>query len=132
MKRTNTLRVLGVVILAISISGIFFGTLREKEIVKEGKLISAEILEMPTCCNCKSIYAKLRYGNIFFTQKVWKTWCEEKKVGDSVEFYFYQKYPDTFVPKTFVVSKLDIDMIAGIALTIFGLICILYSFKTPG
>jgi hypothetical protein len=48
-----------------------------KIIAEEGYLIKAEIISMPSCCECKTTYPVFRYKGKEFSEKAWEGFCSQ-------------------------------------------------------
>ena len=121
MKKINI--ILGIIIF-IAPWFLYKAKLRELKVEQQGKIVQMKIIEKPgSCLGTKVKWSmKVEYqGQIYFTQ-IGGQYCEEHNIGDIVPIKYLEGSDIIFLPNHSVWQ----DMYAGIALSLTGLIAIIY------
>lgn len=96
--------------------------LKEIDISNYGDIVKAEIVKMPESCSGKNIHAEFKFSNYKFTKRVWKSFCNNHRMGELVEFYHIDKYPEDFVFKHHKETVLTTELISiFLLILLFGL-----------
>jgi len=93
-------------------------SIKEISISNHGDIIKAEIIKMPERCSEKYIFAEFQFSNHKFTKRVWKSFCKDHEIGELVEFYYMEKYPEDFVFKIHKETALKAELISTILLVL--------------
>lgn len=75
---------------------------------KNGTIVNATITEMPDNCGSRKMYASFELNNEAINKRVWKSFCNDYKLGDSVPMYFHNTFPNNSVFQIIGVRNLKI------------------------
>jgi len=77
---------------------------------ENGTIVNATITEMPDNCGGKYMYANFELNNKVINRRVWKSFCNDYKLGDSVPMYFHNTFPNNTVFKIHKGSEINSEL----------------------
>ena len=98
-------------------------------ISENGTLVNAKITEMPNNCGSKYMYASFELNNKVINRRVWKSFCDYYKLGDSVPMYFHPSFPNNSLLETDRRFIIKIELFACFILLLLGIFMIKYAYK---
>lgn len=98
---------------------------------KNGTLVNAKITEMPNNCGSKYkyMYANFELNNEVINRRVWKSFCNDYKLGDSMPMYFHKTFPNNTVFKIHKGSAVNSELFSCVFLLLLGIFMIKYAYK---
>lgn len=96
---------------------------------ENGNLVNATITEMPSCCDCKYMYASFEINNKACVKRVWRSFCNDYKTGESIPFYYLEYFPNNEVFKIHRGTEVKSQLFSSILLLLFGIFILAYSYK---
>lgn len=107
---------------------LMFGTIpfkvRQIEVCSKGTKVNAVITKLPKFGRNHSFDVKFQYINRVFYDSHSKSFCQKHKIGDSIEFLNYSKYPDIFIIPGNPMEYF-IEIIIALIISLFGLLLII-------
>ena len=100
MSSKMFLRIISIFILLV-VSFSLVDEIKIYAVIKENTKIEAEIIEMPSCCDCRNIIASFKCENQSFESEVGYFFCNKHKVGDKFVFYHNNRLLKNFVYKLY-------------------------------
>lgn len=97
---------------------------------ENGTIVNATITEMPDNCGSRRMYASFELNNNIITKRVWDSFCNDYKLGDSVPMYFLPSFPNNSLLKTERGLSIKIELFACFILLLFGMFMIKYAYKS--
>jgi hypothetical protein len=121
MKKTNI--ILGIIIF-ISPWFLYKEKLRELRVEEQGKIVKMKIVKKPVSCLGTKVkwHMKVEYEGQTFDKQIAGDYCENHNIGDIVEIKYLENSNIILLPFESVWQ----DIYAGIALSLAGLIAIIY------
>jgi hypothetical protein len=104
-------------------------TLIDVYVSENGNLVNANIAEMPSCCDCKYMYASFEINKKEFIKRVWRSFCSDYKSGENIPFYYLENFPNNAIFKIHQGDEVKSQFISSVLLLMFGVFVIVYSFK---
>jgi len=123
MKK-NIVGSIGFCIIIILIFGTIPFKVRQIEVCSKGTKINAVITKLPTYGRNHSFDVKFQYINSVFYNSHSKSFCQKHKIGDSIVFLNYSKYPDIFIIPGNPMEYF-IEIIIAFIFSSFGLLLII-------
>ena len=96
---------------------------------ENGTIVNATIIEMPDNCGRRRMYANFELNNKVINRKVWKSFCNDYKLGDSVPMYFHNTFPNNAVFKIHKDSEINSELFSCVLLLLLGIFMIIYAYK---
>jgi hypothetical protein len=97
---------------------------------ENGTIVNATIIEMPDNCGRRRMYANFELNNKVINRKVWKSFCNDYKLGDSVPMYFHNTFPNNAVFKIHKDSEINSELFSCVLLLLLGIFMIRYAYKS--
>jgi hypothetical protein len=96
---------------------------------KNGTIENATITEMPDNCGFKLMYASFELKNKVISKRVWRSFCSDYKLGDSVPMYFHKTFPNNSVFEIHKDSEINKELLSCAFLLLLGIFMIKYAYK---
>jgi hypothetical protein len=96
---------------------------------ENGTIVNAIITEMPDNCGSRKMYASFELNNEVINRKVWKSFCNDYKLGDSVPIYFHPSFPNNSLLEKERGFSIKIELFACFILLLLGIFIIKYVYK---
>lgn len=97
---------------------------------ENGTIVNATITEMPDNCGSRRMYANFELNNKVINRKVWKSFCNDYKLGDSMPMYFHNTFPNNAVFKIHKGSEINSELFSCVLLLLLGIFMIKYAYKS--
>lgn len=102
---------------------------------ENGTIVNATITEMPDNCGSRRMYASFELNNKVIDKRdrklsVWKSFCNDYKLGDSVPIYFHNTFPNNAVFKIHKGSLVNSELFSCVLLLLLGIFTIKYAYKS--
>ncbi|HEY9197455.1 MAG TPA: hypothetical protein VIM77_14365 [Mucilaginibacter sp.] len=117
----------GIVIVIFSTLGIINCNV-QLQIQNQGHVVAMKIIEIPgVCSGTKAKYfMKVVYGGVIYSKQIGANFCESHHTGDTIKMKYLEGKNEILFPDDDVVGNL----IAAVAICLFGLFIIVYALKT--
>ncbi|MFY7732711.1 MAG: hypothetical protein ACOVSR_04455 [Bacteroidia bacterium] len=96
---------------------------------ENGTIVNATITKMPDNCGSRRMYASFELNNKVINRKVWKSFCNDYKLDDSVPMYFHNTFPNNAVFKIHKDSEINSELFSCVLLLFLGIFMIKYAYK---
>lgn len=128
MSKKIFLRIISIFLLIV-ISLSLVDEIQIYLVTKKNIKIQAEILKMPSCCDCRNIIATFKFKNETFESEVPYYFCKKYKVGDKLLFYHNYKHPKIFVSELYKENSSTKQLFSSCLLILLFAFAFGYSFK---
>jgi len=84
---------------------------------------------MPDNCGFKLMYASFELKNKVINKRVWRSFCSDYKLGDSIPMYFHKTFPNNSVFEIHKDSEINKELLSCAFLLLLGIFMIKYTYK---
>lgn len=128
-KTNKFIRNIGIVWTAVVLFLFFPEELINLYVCENGTLVNAKITEMPYNCLGKNKHANFELNNKVINKRIWRSFCNDYKLGDSVSMYFHNTFPNNTVFKIYKGYEVKSQLFSCVLLLLFGIFVIKYAYK---
>lgn len=117
----------GVCLLLIPLVIVYSKISEDMVIEKNGDVVNMKIVEKPGSCPGTKAkwFMKVEYLGKTYSKQISAAYCDRHQIGDIVPMKYLPKYKTVLFPEESVLP----DVIAGLAISLMGLLSIVYGIK---